>query len=373
MYILKDHYLFLFFLLHIALAAIAFFISSKGSKGLDRIGVWLIALSYVLIVFTRQGLGVDETTYRAAYIAYLSDPSLVEFEYSFKFLFYCLKELAVSPDNFNNLICCLYIFLVLVLVQKTVESPLKTLCILLFLFSSVSLDFIFNAYRQGFAFVFVYASLMAYRSGKKKFSLLYMVIAVGFHWSSILIPLLLLSFRLVPKRAVKIVLMVVIILTFMGFLFPLGILPTLNKILSFIPYKNYYLDKISFYLTTSESSIYGLNFFGRLPLLLNTLVIIFIGRYSYRYVDFIWVKLIAATGLYCVIFMEMSFSFRNYYWLLPLLPFVICNALTNFRKLDGQRYDLYVQYIGLVVLSHIAISFLTYYTSPLIPLVFLDS
>lgn len=369
MYILKDHTLFLFFILHLALLFLVCFISCRTSKGVDRVGVLTIALSYILIVFTRQGLGVDETTYRIAYESYLADPDSVEFEYSFKFLMYCFQKLAIAPEIFNNLIGCLYILFISLLVLYAVKSPYRSLCILFFLFSAVSFDFIFNAYRQGFAFIFVLASLLAYNSKRISAALIFIIIAVGFHWSSLIIPLLLLGFKLVPAKYVKSILTIVILMTVVGFIFPLGILPSLNKILNVIPLKNHYLDKIGFYLTTSESSIYDLNLFGRLPLLVSTLVILVFCRCCYKNIDFIWVKLITVVGLYCLIFMEMSFSFRNYYWLLPLFPFVMCNALTNYRNSNGTNSK---QYVIIVAIGYFLLSILTYYTSPLIPLVFLN-
>ncbi|ENB8499132.1 EpsG family protein [Escherichia albertii] len=370
MYILKDNNLLLFFFLHIALVFMTFFISYRGSKGIDRVGVLIIALTYLLIVFTRQGLGVDESTYREAYRLYLIDTSSTEFEYSFNFLFYCLKILSISPDNFNNFICTLYVLFVSLLVLKVVDAPYKTLCILLFLFSSVSLDFIFNAYRQGIAFVFVFSSLLAYYQERKKIAMFFMVIAIGFHWSSIIIPLLLLIFRFIPKRTIKIILTGVIILTVIGFIIPLGILPTLKTIITSLIIKSQYLDKIIFYLTTSESSIYELNFFGRLPLLTNALLSLIICRIFYRYADFSFVQLITAVGLYCVVFMEMSFSFRNYYWLFPLFPFLIVNVLSNYKKNGRHKIG---QILVVILFCHVLISFITYYSSPLIPLIFINT
>ncbi|HAW7149579.1 TPA: hypothetical protein JLB60_000307 [Escherichia coli] len=370
MYLLKDNNLLLFFFLHIALVFMTFFISYRGSKGTDRVGVLIIALTYLLIVFTRQGLGVDESTYREAYRLYLIDTSSMEFEYSFNFLFYCLKILSVSPENFNNFICSIYVLFVTLLVLKVVDSPYKTLCVLLFLFSSVSLDFIFNAYRQGIAFVFVFSSLLAYYQGRKKIAAFFIFVAIGFHWSSIIIPSLLLMFRFIPKRTIKIILTGVIILTVIGFVVPLGILPTLKTIMASLIIKSQYIDKIIFYLTISDSSIYDLNFFGRLPLLTNALLLLIICRIFYRYVDFAFIQLITAVGLYCVIFMEMSFSFRNYYWLFPLLPFLVINVLTNYKK---NAHDKTAQILVLILLCHILISFITYYSSPLIPLVFINT
>lgn len=369
MYILQDNLLFLFSLLHLALLFAVCFISCKGSKGMDRAGVCVIALLYILIVFTRQGLGVDEITYRAAYEAYLTDPYSVEFEYSFKLLLYIFQQLSVEPAFFNNFICVLYILLVSTLVMVTVSSPYKALCSLLFLFSFVSLDFIFNAYRQGFAFVFVFSSLSAFRSQRKILSALFMIIAAGFHWSSLLIPALLLSFSLVPKKRVKTLLSMVMVLTVLGFIWKLNILPLLNKLVGLIYSSNYYLDKIRFYLSTSESSIYDLNFFGRLPLLVSTLSVVIFCRCFYKYIDFFWIKLITAISLYCLIFMEMSFSFRNYYWLLPIFPFIICNALENYEKL-GKNVRPYVIFVAC---WHVFISIVAYYTSPLIPLVFFSA
>ncbi|MBO2933393.1 EpsG family protein, partial [Enterobacter sichuanensis] len=195
MYILKDNYLLMFFLLHLSLAVIALFISIKGSKGVDKLGLIIVSASYVLIVFARPGLGVDETTYRVAYETYLSNPNMVEFEYSFKTLFYFFKIAEVTPEVFNNTMCCLYIMLMTILVLFTVQSSFKTLCLLIFLFSAVSLDFIFNAYRQGFAFIFVFASLIFYKGNKRLLSALFIIIAIGFHWSSIFIPMLMFCFR----------------------------------------------------------------------------------------------------------------------------------------------------------------------------------
>lgn len=369
-YILKDNYLLMFFLLHLSLAVIALFISIKGSKGVDKLGLIIVSASYVLIVFARPGLGVDETTYRVAYETYLSNPNMVEFEYSFKTLFYFFKIAEVTPEVFNNTMCCLYIMLMTILVLFTVQSSFKTLCLLIFLFSAVSLDFIFNAYRQGFAFIFVFASLIFYKGNKRLLSALFIIIAIGFHWSSIFIPMLMFCFRIFSKNRVKQILSIVILLTTVGFIVPLGILSTLNKVLTTIPFKNIYIEKISFYLTTSESSIYALNLFGRLPLLVNTLLLLVICRLFLKYIDYFWIKLVTAVGIYCFIFMEMSFSFRNYYWLLPFFPFVICNGLTNYRNLNGTNN---VQYIMFIISGHIMLSLLTYYTSPLIPLLFLGS
>jgi len=242
-----------------------------------------------------------------------------------------------------------------------------SLCLLLFLFSSVSLDFIFNAYRQGFAFIFVFASLTSYRANRKMIAAILMIAAIGFHWSSLLIPILLMGFRLIPKSKYQLILTVILLFTAIGFVNPLGILPILKSILATIPFKNYYFDKVSFYLTTSESSLYDLNIFGRLPLMVNTLLLLGCCRIFYKYINQYLYRLCVVIGLYCLIFMEMSFSFRNYYWLLPLLSFILSDILINYRN-SGKTNT--IQFVGIILIGHLILSLLTYYTSPLIPLVF---
>lgn len=367
MYIFSDVFMLLSFIVHFCFVVMAYFVCRNKSKELDVVLLLSVGLFYVFLVLSRNGFGVDESTYRNAYESYIASFDSFEFEYSFRFIYYILFCFDVSPNDFNNVICFLYIFFACFVIMKTVQSPYRSLCFLFFMFSSVSLDFIFNAYRQGFSFLSMFLSISLFERNKKSQSLLWLIVAIGFHWSVVIVLMSFVVAKFLPRKDFRWWLSILMLITVVAFTTPIGILAIISDWFTQFSFGSFYADKVQVYLLVEKFTIYDLNFFGRLPFAINALVLLIFVMVFSRCIAPFWVVFVILLNLYCVLFLEMSYGYRNYYWVTPFFAFLTVFVLEYY-----ERRNLRINMVtGFFCCVHILITLTTYYTSPIIKLVFI--
>ncbi|WP_409242619.1 EpsG family protein [Enterobacter hormaechei] len=364
MYIFHNLNVFLFFILHFALLCWSVASVHLNSKKLDHICFIMVFICYILINVSRTGYGVDEPTYLETYKEYLSTGTL-HFEYSFNFMYYLFSLLDISPDFFNKTYSTLFLILSVYVVGKFIDSPYKSLCLIFFLFFSTTLDFVFNAYRQGIAVLFILMSLFSFNKNNKTLGVILFAIGLGFHWSAVVVLLALLLRKLLSVNLAVKINVLLIGLTIVASFFPLHIIPSISTILQMTAGSSPYVSRAINYLNSSEASFYGLNFLGRLPLII-TILTMTIMLYIYRrginkyYYTFSILML-----SYCLILLEMSYSFRNYYWILPMYPFLMVEIVRNAPTKIMRQNNLVV-----MVILHFLLACAGYYTSGIIPLIY---
>lgn len=271
----------------------------------------------------------------------------------------------VGPEYFNSAISTLFIIFSTMMIVKCVEKPYRTIGLIFFLFFSITLDFIFNAYRQGLAFLFVALSLHYYSTNRKRMSLLMFIIGLGFHWSSIIIAFAVFLCRFISVRLAMRLNIFVIFLTLVAAIVPLKIIPLISKILLIGSFGSPYVLKITHYLDSPIAYFYDLNMLGRMPLIISVIAVL---SYVYIYRKIIpdfYYKLIIILMVYCLVFLEMSYSFRNYYWVLPLIPLIMANTPSFLQSDSAKKSALFI-----ALLFHITLSITGYYTSGIIPMIF---
>ncbi|EQA1694345.1 EpsG family protein, partial [Enterobacter hormaechei] len=229
----------------------------------------------------------------------------------------------------------------------------------------ITLDFIFNAYRQGLAFLFVALSLSYFSKNRKKISLLMFIIGLGFHWSSIIVAMAVLARRFISLRLAIRLNVIILVLTLVAAIVPLKIIPFISSVLLLGSFGSPYVLKITHYLDSPIAYFYDLNMLGRMPLIMTviaTLTYIYIYR---RVIPVFYYKLVIILMLYCLLFLEMSYSFRNYYWVLPVLPLIMANTPAFLKGNNEKKSALF-----LALLFHIILSITGYYTSGIMPMIF---
>lgn len=364
MYLFSSSVIFLFFLTHLCLLFIGAVIAYTQSNKTDFWGMSIVIASYITMNFFRTGFGVDEPVYLDAYQDFVRNGT-EHFEYSFNFLYLIFSNLDVSTEFFNKMFSTTFILLVGFVVTICTCRPYRTLTLVFFLFFSITLDFVFNAYRQGMAFLFILLFLHFYNLGRRKKALVWFFIALGFHWSSIVVFLALFLRNFLSMRYTIRLNLILIIVTFIAAVIPLGIVNIIGDILSIVTLGSPYVTKIMMYLQSPVAYFYDLNMLGRLPLMIAVLSMLFI-IYIYRHViPKFYYKIIVILMTYCFVFLEMSYSFRNYYWVLPILPFLMANIPSYLNDSNKRKVSIIV-----MVSLHIALSITGYYTSGILPLIF---
>lgn len=358
------------FLLHCTFVLLVIMSCRANNKLMDGFICILLLSFYVFLICTRYGYGVDEPTYKAAYESYLMDSSSFEFDYSFRFIYYLFSIVGIDAVDFNNFICIVYISFSLIVVVFTVNSPYRSLVLLFLIFNSVSLDFIFNGYRQGFSFLAIVLAVYLYEKNRILYSFLFCIIGIGFHWAAVLVLIFYLLARVLKnsfsERFLKLVVVFIICISFVVFIIPPGINVAINDFISSFGLSGKYVEKVNIYLSLEKGSLYELNFFGRFPLFVNVVITLFFVWYNISNIPKSIVLFVIMLFLYGILFIDMAFSFRNFYWVNPLLPFLIGNSLRHQQNNGVNTNSLVVLYCGL----HVIISVVTYYTSVITDMVF---
>lgn len=323
----------------------------------------MIATIYVFFSLIRSGYGVDEPTYLLTYKEYLQSGELY-FEFAFNFLYSLFSFLGVEPEYFNKIIGLLFVLFICWIVSTFIRPPLRSLALLFFLFSPVTLDFVYNGYRQGFALLFVLTAVLFFDSRRYARGFLCLIAAVGFHWSAIIAASILLLQRFMSRRKIKTLSFILLFFSLIAIVTPLGILGLFSDLLE--PFRQVFPDslvvkKAILYINANdiEKSFYGLNFFGRLPLSVSIVSFLFVLiLYENCFSDVIY-KYSVLVMSYALLLLEMSYSFRNYYWVLPLLPLLMICVLE--RRCDNVAFT-----VPLIVILNVLVVVTGYYTSDII-------
>ncbi|EIM0785060.1 O69 family O-antigen polymerase, partial [Escherichia coli] len=268
---------------------------------------------------------------------------------------------------FNNTVSSLYIILLSITAIVTSSKNNKCFYFLMLLFSFTSLDLMFNAYRQAFAFIFIYNSLFLFLREKKIKGALLAVISFGFHWSAVILILFYFLSRFLKNKYSYLILLLLFPFVLISMFYPLGLMGIGYNVLLFLPLNELFKAHVLAYLEVdniSSASFYILNLFGRLPLAISVLtfyafILIFYKKIRMKRI----IAMIVLMAVYCLVFMEMAYSFRNYYWVLPFFPIIALDyAESNQAKIHSRM-------IGIAAL-HILIALPTFYSSGINSMIF---
>ncbi|PMG83499.1 hypothetical protein BCU81_15055 [Vibrio breoganii] len=282
-----------------------------------------------------------------------------DFGYSFYLVYKVLYELGVPADTIPSVIPILMLMsfsFAYILMFKT--PNLMAFSLIASVFSFVGFDLFFNLYRQGFATPFLILSIYYLNKSHHKAGLLYSIIAIGFHWSCILLYMLWIVSRLFSREQGKILLNVSIFLSVTLFFFNAGITQFLYDIAKHLPLPNEFKVKIDFYLNYVEANYYELNYMGRAIYLIPTLLCLGL-VYRLYYLNVNLAKFLTILSLYCITFLGMNYGFRNYYWLFVFLPVVVSEIIykSNLESIT-RKIDIRIV-CTVVIIVNLAIGLLT--------------
>lgn len=329
MLILTNNVILLVFIIYICLIFFSALGVKLNSAGIDNFTGLMAVLLFVVLIFSRTGLGVDESTYLESYQTYLQTGD-VDFEYGVAFLFWCLKVISVNEGSFNTVLPLLILAVLYLTINIAVKNPFRSFVLIFTIFSSLYLDFSFNAYRQGLSFWFVLLSIESLLAGSRKRFIIYFIIGLGFHWSAAIVIFMLFLTRFLSLRVAVYSNIFLVFLILVAAIFPLHILNVLAIIIQYVTFNSIYAQKIIFYLTTIKSSFYDLNFFGRAPLIIYSLILMALLTFYRRFIPRVQFKLLVILLGYSILLLEMSYSFRNFYWVLPFTPFLMARIMGHY-------------------------------------------
>ncbi|HIF9170568.1 TPA: EpsG family protein [Photobacterium damselae] len=329
----------LFFFLYIVLLLGCIY--SLENKKVDIIVFIAISAVFFIFILNRIGLGVDEYTYRSAYSYYLTQPNYFKFEYGFHFLYYILKEVGISTESFNNIISLLFFLLTLLTVLITVSKGYRSIVLISLIFSGFYIDCIFNAYRQGFAVLFIILSIHFYKKKRLIKFIVSSFLAIGFHWSSILILFFVFISNIIPDKILKKILLFLIFMHIFVIFFKVNIFEIFDyKVLINLNLKNL-SDAISSYIMKGGDSFYDYNLSWRLITIFPILFSLIFTYINYKY-NLINCKIFVVIMMYSFVFIGMAYGFRNYYWALPIFSFLIPDLISNTKKWKVYSLLLYL-------------------------------
>lgn len=367
MYIFRSEFVLAIFIIHLILLVFALYARTIKSKYLDFVILTFSCLVLLTVAFTRPGFGVDEPSYLSAFIEFKNNNDSFPFDYSFRFLYSLLELINIGDDDFNNVISALYIILLYLTVIATSKNFYKSLYFIMLSFSFTSLDLMFNAYRQAFALIFVYNAIFCFIDKKSIKGSILTIISFGFHWSSLIILLFYFCSKIIKGKTAYFILLLIFPFVCLSMVTPLGLMGMGYHILSFLPLNDVFKNHVLAYLETdniANSSFYILNVFGKIPLAISVLsfylfILIFYKQIENKKL----IPMISLTAIYCLVFMEMAYSFRNYYWVLPFFPIITISYAESNQNRVNQRM------IGIVLL-HIVIAFPTFYSAGINSMIF---
>ncbi|WP_147288293.1 hypothetical protein [Hafnia alvei] len=158
----------------------------------------------------------------------------------------------------------------------------------------------------------------------------------------------------------------IIVFTLLAAALPLKIIPVIGNMLSVVNFGSPYISKIIGYINSPIAYFYDLNMLGRLPLIVAALVMLIVTYLYRKVIPEIYYKVTIILMLYCLFFLEMSYSFRNYYWVLPILPFLMANIPAWLHTSRGRRSAIII-----MTAFHLILSITGYYTSGIMALIFI--
>ncbi|OBU45379.1 hypothetical protein AYY26_02980 [Photobacterium phosphoreum] len=356
MYILYDDISFFLFITLIIISILMYSMAPYINNKIDCFFVFIISIVFICLCFYKNGLGVDELSYLNAYKLY----EYRDFKWGLGFylLYGALHFLGVNNEYFNVSMQICYLIVALLMVVIFVKKDIKSLCLLYVLFTYWAIDFEFNLYRQGFASLFILMAILSYKRSWKNCSYFLFIVAISFHWSSCLIFIIFLLSIFSKQLPYKKILIFINIIIVLMFLHKFGIFEKIVYFISGLSFDSSFIKAVNDYYLLSKSkdmSIYDMSFFGRLPLVIMILSFSFISSVIYKKNNFILFIFI-----YCLLFLEMPYSFRNLYWLFILYPILI----SDFRDFKSNTST-----IRIFTIFYILIQIPLYFFSGIIPLI----
>ena len=347
--------------MQILFSVFAIYASGRNNKTLDNLLTFAILIFFIFIDYYRSGYGVDEPSYANTFIDFKKNVDSFPYDFSFYALYYFIDIIAIPNEYFNKTIGCIYLIILYLSILRVTDGNYRAIHFILIAFSYVSLDFIFNAYRQGFSFLFLYISIYEFFNKRYIKGGILATISAGFHWSSLIVVAMYFTSKFIKDKHAYYLILLTIPFIAVSMFFPLGILKYSGMLISFLPFGESFSTHLNAYLDISNvqsSSIYALNVFGRIPLASAVIgclsfILIFYNKINDRRI----IPLIALLSTYGLLFMEMAYSFRNFYWMLPFFSLVMINychsATGNIRE----------KRIAFVLLVQLVIAMPTFYTS----------
>lgn len=320
---LNDLVLFLYFSLYTIIFSISIIAMRKNSRCIDITNLVFISLFFVVFIFNRNGFGVDEPVYLDYYVSY-SNSAEFPFGFSFEFLYLALINMGVGYNSFNDVICLLYFFITLILVFVFVSENNKSFILISFLFTSVSIDLSFNTYRQAFAVLFYIFSLFSFINKRFFYGLVLSLISCGFHWSVAILFLLFMLSRFISETLSFKLLLLSFLLHICSLFFDMSLMSVWRLITSFLPNDFPFMFAVERYIDKDANLFFSSSLLARLSLLIPVLFLLIWSILCFNRICNRWIlPLVAIISLFAFLFLGMPYSFRNYYWLLPLFPFLL--------------------------------------------------
>jgi len=356
----------LFFLVAIVIFLISIIITSNNfnNKKSDIILSIGIVIIYLMINFNREGVGTDEPNYLSFYLYYQINPENFYYGFSFEAIYFLFDFFGVSEKNFNFYFSSIYPLLAFWAVFFCVDKPYKAIILFAFLFSNFSADFTFNVYRHGLAACVLIISLQYFFKKQYVLFLIFAAIGYGLHWS-IFIPysFFIIGYFLSTINVFRL-LCLGFILNFSAIFINFNLFEVFHSVISLVSNDNVLYKKISSYILYSTNSFYDNNIFGKLKFMIPVLFTYGYAIYNVEQLKkFNWFPLFTLLGLYSFLLLDMSYSFRNYYWFLIFFPFM----LTHIHKTRSTNLKL----SSLVYFSYVLVwAFLGFFSSSLMPMIY---
>lgn len=370
MFIFSSPIIFLTYLIYVALLACAISAIILNNRKFDFLLFCTIAAIYIFFNLIRSGYGVDEPTYSLTYKEYVQSGRL-DFEFAFNFLYYVFSTVGLEPNNFNKAFGCFYVLLSSCVIFTFILPPLRAITLLFFLFFPVTLDFMFNGYRQGVAFLFILSAIFFLNGRRYVYGGLSLIVALGFHWSALIAILVILLQRFITREKITLLSIIVFFVTIVSVVIPLGMLQFFSSILntfSQLMPDAPIVKKAVLYINANDmsKSFYGLNMIGRFPLVFNIIVFLALIIFYRKSIPDIFYKYAVLFMLYSSLLLEMAYSFRNYYWVLPMCPFLMILIIESSNSNNSRK-----KRVLLFSLLHLLIVVTGYYTSNIVSMIYL--
>lgn len=364
MYIFNNVVLFEYFLIFLTLCLSSFIATIKKLKNLDSIVFVFSIVFFIFFITQRNGLGVDEKTYLDAYESYLIDPETYRFEFGFLVLFKIYSALGIETDYFNNATALIMLLCSIGMVKSIVPSGYRGVSFIIISFTSIYVDFMFNAYRQGFSCIFLILSLHFFNYKKYIRGVFFSILSLGFHWSAAIIVIFYLMSLFVGFRFLIVPLLLSLILHISAILINIDLLSIVNssifeklniKVLS---------NAINKYINAGDESFYTYTLFWKISTVFPMIALLFFIAYNWNKVlssDPIS-RLVIILSCYCFMLINMAYSFRNYYWVIPFTFLVVNRVFTSGRSNNFNYIFIYV----FIVLNGV----IGFFNSSIIPMVY---
>lgn len=364
MYIFNNILLFYYFLFFMVFTAGSFLATVKKLKSIDSILFYCIFIFFIVFIFLRNGFGVDEPTYLEAYKKFLVNPNSFRFEYAFLILFKIYSFVGIPESQFNNATALCMLFCAAWMIQVLVQRGYRALSFIILVFTSIYVDLMFNAYRQGFSCIFLILSVYYLNQRNLYKGVFFAICSLGFHWSAGIILLIYIFSLFISHRLMFLLLVVSLVLHLASLVINIDLLYIISN-LGFEKLNITVLNNaIAKYIVAGDGSFYSYTFFWKVSSLFPMIALLFFIVYNWGLLgkDPV-VRLILLLSIYCFIFINMAYSFRNYYWLIPFSFLVVDKVFTN----DSPRRNANCFFVYIFIILNCIIGF---FSSSIIPMIY---